>query len=506
MKHDVLRHSAFFTHMEEFGYLRGLEDYLPEDFTAVFEIARVLEDTSSSLFQSLSRVMNVASARPPQELPSREWRPNRSVTVGDEYETALIGSVSDIRRILPHQFLLPDDVFMRRLAQRSLWINVPRTPQTRGFGSSATEYAPNNFKQKVYLLLDTSTSMSSHHRIQMAKAVAYVFLKRNLRELGHVYFRTFDVDIGPMHVATDARSLRELIQTAMRVGRLGNGTALERAIVQAAEDIRAKAALSGAEILVITDGAVHLDVDRVRTALGETIRLNTVKIGNAQIYAEDRQLRELAARGSAPQNQALARLEEAQRRAEFDLRGAVTDADRSRLRSQLAAVTQRLEQHRATVVERLRSTYGREIETLSSVFINIDDLATDEIFVLRQSEIEEVRELVRDVELDIEDGLDADGLREAAVLHEHIQLLLELATPGSDQQHDLQALSARLEELLKDVLAREGGVASSLRGISRADMRDLHLMLHMSAGEGGSIAAMLLAMLRRLFRNLFARG
>jgi hypothetical protein len=503
MKHDVLRHSEFFTHMEEFGYLRGLEDFLPDDFTAVFEIARVLEEPSSPLFQSLSAVLTVTSAAREEERPSREWRPNREVTVGDEYEAALIRSVSEIHRVLPHQLLLPDDVFMRRLAQRSLWINVPRTPQIIGYGSSSTEYAPNNFKQKVYVLLDTSTSMSSHHRIQMAKAVVYVFLKRNLRELGHVYFRTFDTEIGPLHVANDARSLRALMQTAMRVSRLGNGTVMERAILQAADDIRAQAAISGAELLVITDGACHLDADRIRSAIGDAIRINTVKIGNAQVFAEDRELRELVARGSSPMQQELAKLEESLRRAEYDLRAAVTDADRSRLHSQVRAIAGRVEQLRGTLVERLKSSYGREIEALSSVFINVDDVAADQIFVLRGSEIDEVRELVREVELDFDEGVDADALREAAVLYEHVQLLLEMASAGSGQQRELQQLAGRLQELLKDVLATEQRASSTLRGISRSDMRDLHLMLHMSAGEGDSFLAMLMAVARKVYRALF---
>jgi hypothetical protein len=505
MKHDVLRHSEFFTHMEEFGYLRGLEDFLPDDFTAVFEIARVLEDTESALFRSLSRVMTVSSARVEQREPSREWRPNRDVTVGDEYEAALIRNVSEIRRVLPHQYLLPDDVFLRRLVQRSLWINVPRTPQIVGYGSSSTEYAPSNFKQKVYVLLDTSTSMSSHHRIQMAKAVVYVFLKRNLRELGHVFFRTFDVDIGPLHVATDARTLRSLMQTAMRVSKLGNGTVMERAILQAADDIRARASLSGAEILLITDGACHLDTDRIRAAIGDAIRINTVKIGNAQVFAEDRELRDLASRGSAPQQQELAKLEESLRRAEYDLRGAVTDGDRARLQSQVNGLVRSVEHLRGSLVEKLRSTYGHEIERLSSVFINVDDIATDEIFVLRQSEIDEVRELVREVEMDFDEGVDADALREAAVLYEHVQLLLEMAAAGSDQRRDLEELSGRLQELLKDVLATEQRAASTLRGISRSDMRDLHLMLHMSAGEGDSFLALLMAIARRAWNAMWGR-
>ncbi|MBC8144228.1 MAG: hypothetical protein H7X80_01515 [bacterium] len=506
MKHDVLRHSEFFTHMEEFGYLRGLEEYLPRGFTAVFEIARVLEDPTSDLFRALRPMMTVSPARINLQTDSREWRPNRNVSVGEEYEAALIRSISDIRRLQSHQFLLPDDVFLRRLAQRSLWINVPRTPITRGFGSSATEYAPDNFKQKVYLLLDTSTSMSSHHRIQMAKAVAYVFLKRNLRELGHIYFRTFDVDIGPLHVATDARSLRELIQAAMRVSRLGNGTAMERAILQASDDIRAQAALSGAELLVITDGACHIDLERIRNSLGDTIRINTVKIGNAQIYAEDRELHEIATAGTSPQHIELVKLEEGMRRAEYDLRAANTDADRSRLQSEVGSIKRRLEQVQTSLFERMRLTYGREIETLSKVFINIDDITSDAIFVLRDSEIAEMRELVREVELDFEEGLDADDLREAAVLYEHVQLLLELAPEGSEQHKQLTELSSRLQDLLKDVLDSEGSSSSrgsALRGIARSDMRDLSLMLHTGSGRGGSIIAAFLSMIRRTMRILF---
>lgn len=494
--------------MEEFGYLRGLEEFLPRGFTAVFEIARVLEDPTSDLFRALQPVMTVSPARTMQQPNSREWRPNRNVSVGDEYEAALIRNVSDIRRVQPHQFLLPDDVFLRRLAQRSLWINVPRTPVTRGYGSSATEYAPDNFKQKVYVLLDTSTSMSSHHRIQMAKAVVYVFLKRNLRELGHIYFRTFDIEIGPLHVATDARTLRSLTQAAMRVSRLGNGTVMERAILQAADDIRAQAALSGAELLVITDGACHIDLERMRSALGDTIRVNTVKIGNAQIYAEDRELHEIATNGTSPQQLELVRLEESLRRAEYDVRSASTDAERVHLKSEVGSLRRRLEQVQSSLFERMRATYGREIESLSRVFINIDDITSDAIFVLRDSEIAEMRELVKEVELDFDEGLDADDLREAAVLYEHVQLLLELAPAGSDQQQQLRELASRLEDLLRDVLESESAPkrgSSALRGIARSDMRDLNLMLHHGSGRGASVIAAFIAMIRRALRAMFPK-
>jgi hypothetical protein len=140
------------------------------------------------------------------------------------------------------------------------------------------------------------------------------------------------------------------------------------------------------------------------------------------------------------------------------------------------------------------------------VFIKIDDVAADEILVVRRSEIDEVRELVREVELDFDDGIDADALREAAVLYEHVQLLLEMAPAGADERRELEELAGRLQSLLRDVTATAERGASALRGISRSDMRDLHMMLHMSASDGDSVLAMLLAILRRAFRSLFARS
>jgi hypothetical protein len=413
--------------------------------------------------------------------------------------------VTDIRRILPHQFLLPDEIFMERLARRSLWISVPRTPTVKGYGTSSTEYSPDSFKQKVYLLLDTSTSMASHHRFQMAKAVVYVYLKRNLRELGHVYFRTFDTELGPLIEATDARSLRDLLQHVMRLNRLGNGTVMERAIVQAAEDIRVQAALSGAEMLIVTDGACHLDIERIREALGETIRINTVKIGDAHVFADEKELRDLATRGATPPQKELARLEESLRRAEYDLRGAPTDADRSRLATEVGSMRKRCESLRQHIVGRLREHYGREIETLSSVFVNVADIDTDRIYVLRESEVAEVRELVAEVELDFHDGADADALREAGVLYEHVQFLLKMAARGSEQHVELEQLARRLEDLLKDVLHPGAMGGTGMRGISRSDLRDIQFMLEMSGARGAGILELILAALRRILGRAAGR-
>jgi hypothetical protein len=491
--------------MEEFGYFRDIEEMLPEDFTAVFEIARVIEDENSRLFQTLAPVMtvsqNVQSAR---EMNSREWRPNRQVPHGEEYEAALMGNFSDIRRIFPQQFLLPEEIFMRRYAQRSLWINVPRTPVTLPYKSSSTDYAPDNYKQKVYLLLDTSTSMSSHHRFQMAKAVVYLFLKRNLKELGHVYMRTFDTELGAMQRATDTSSLRRLIRYAMRLGRLGNGTAMERAILQAAEDIRAHSGLSGAEILMVTDGACHLDEEKIRSALGETIRLNTIKIGNAEIFADEKMLNDLATQGSSPRQRELTRLEEELRRTKHDLASTAREAEKQSLRSHVETLGRRAGELRGTIVGQLQKSYGREIESLSKVFVQIDDISADAVFTLQQSEIDEIREIMSEVETDFSEGIDADSLREAALLFEHVQMLLKSAGDTA-QKEQLQQIADRLTELLRDLLQSAPTHESFTGSLSRSDLHDLHMMLGKSSGAGASLVELLLAMVRRTWKKMFAK-
>jgi hypothetical protein len=492
--------------MEEFGYLREIEEILPEDFTAVFEIARVLEDPESDLFRSIARAMTISTKPASAEKQGRhEWKPNRNVTHSEEYEASLMRNFSDIKRLFPHQYLLPDEIFMQRLARRSLWINVPRTPVVIPFKSSSSDYTPNNFKQKVYILLDTSTSMSSHHRFQMAKAVVYVFLKRNLKELGHIYLRTFDTDLGPMQTATDMAGLRRMIRYAMRLHRLGNGTVMERAILQAADDIRAQSALSGAEILMVTDGACHLDSDKIRAALGETIRISTIKIGNAQLYPDDKFLRTIASDGDNADAHMLHKLDEEIRRSGYDLDRATIDSERRRIQAHITFTKGRADQLRSLLVDRLKRTYGREIESLSSVFVNIDDISADAIFTLRQSEIDEIRELLTEVEADFEEGIDADSLREAALLYEHVQMLLR-SGGDPEQMEQLQQMADRLGELLKDVLNAADMVDSAVRTMSRSDLRDLHMMLNMDSSQGSSLLKLLLEVLRRAMGRLWGKG
>src|SRR5262249_452994 len=158
--------------------------------------------------------------------------------------------------------------------------------------------------------------------------------------------------------------LWKLIRYTMRLNSLGNGTVMEKAILQAAEDIRAKSSLSGAEILMVTDGACHLDVEKIREALGNMIKINTIKIGNAELHPDPKFLEEVGWRGKRAEQGNLGQLEEEVRRAKALVSKSSND--------NAVLIARRAGQLRAQIVEKLKRTYGREIEQLSSVFVNVD--------------------------------------------------------------------------------------------------------------------------------------
>ncbi|HEX5316291.1 MAG TPA: hypothetical protein VFX22_06520, partial [Candidatus Kapabacteria bacterium] len=92
---------SFFPVMEEFGFFSHIYEKLPEDFTAIFEIARTLEDETNLLTQKLVPVLNLAArtANEPDEVPED---PHRYTSAGDRYAADLIKSYHDVSRIYPN--------------------------------------------------------------------------------------------------------------------------------------------------------------------------------------------------------------------------------------------------------------------------------------------------------------------------------------------------------------------------------------------------------------------
>src|SRR4051812_8067952 len=99
--------------MEEFGFFSHIYEKLPPDFTAVFEIARVLEDETAELSQKLTSVLKLPALAESRRLKKVEaFHPY--TPAGDRYAADLITSYHDVARVYPNQFLLPEEIFMQR--------------------------------------------------------------------------------------------------------------------------------------------------------------------------------------------------------------------------------------------------------------------------------------------------------------------------------------------------------------------------------------------------------
>jgi hypothetical protein len=133
--------------------------------------------------------------------------------------------------------------------------------------------------QKLYLLLDRSYSMRESSRLLFAKALLVEYLRIKRTGDSKMFFRAFDMEPYEL-LETQTRDDYDRVLKAVMLSEPGRkGTDIQAAILKAAEDIGREGAFSGAEIVLVTDGVDRLDVEKVRAALGGSIKLHTFKLG-----------------------------------------------------------------------------------------------------------------------------------------------------------------------------------------------------------------------------------
>ncbi len=495
-------YASFFSEMEAMGLAGDLDEALPEGFSAVFEIGRVLDDPTHPTAVAVRRAVMLSA---PFDAPRRETQhppPEGLIEVAaaEEYEAEFIRSWSDVPYVYSWQHLLPEEVFLRRLADRTLWFPMSKAPRIRRVEGGEDDFAPTPSKQKAYVLLDTSTSMALRHRFALAKGAALRFLRHNRRELGEVFLRTFDVDVGELHTATDMPGYDALLRRVARLHSLGNGTCLERAILTACEDIHERRALAGAEILLVTDGAAKLDEDRIREAMGSSIRLHCVKIGTSQVFATDayvQEMLEFSRRGASRRDQRIQQVRDRREKLLESLKYSHDDETRSQLRSGLRDC----DEERRVLADELKKDYGHEIERLAEVYVEIPDLDAAHAFGLDPDKLASVVLLVR-AALARLDAIPAspEGMKEAALLLAHLSLLAAEQT-DPDVVESLSKLRAEVASRLESSIESHEAHVLETGLLSPADQRDLRILL----GRGAERYSSLWLALLRYFYAAFGR-
>lgn len=495
-------YATFLAEMEALGLGSGLEEALPEGFSAVFEIGRVLADPQSPLAAAIGRALVLTATSGGDTASSANAPPEGliEVAVAQEYEAECIRSWSDVPYVYSWQHLLPEEVFLRRLAERTLFFPMAKAPRIRRVEGGEDDFSPTPSKQRVYVLLDTSASMMLHHRFALAKASALRFLRENRRSLGEVFFRTFDVDVGDLRTAADIAGYDELLRRVARQHALGNGTCLERAILTACDDIRERRALAGAEILVVTDGATRLDEDKIRTGLGTSIRMNCVKIGNAHVFATDAYVEEtldFTRPGSSRRDQRIIQVRERRAKLLDALRYVHDDETRDNLRSGL----RECDAERRALGEELRRDYGHEIERLCDVYVEVPDIDGAGVFVLDAEKLAAVEELVRQAIHRLESvPASPEAMKEAALILAHLALLSGEQPDAATLERLAQLRDQLAEKLESSIVSHEDRVLETGL-LTPGDQRDLRILL----GRGTAKHSSLWLALLRYFYAAFGR-
>ncbi|KAB2893091.1 MAG: hypothetical protein D8M52_02665 [Chlorobi bacterium] len=489
LNRQVLETSSFFSRLEEFGFFDRVSEHLPAEFTMIYEIARVIEDATHSLAMSLAPVLELDEAL--QDAPTTTMLLPH-VPEAKEYEADLIRSVTEVRHIYPHQFLLPETVFLQRLAERSLWLPRPRTPRNFRYQTDSNRFAPDDRKQKVYILFDTSSSMQHHYRIHLAKAIAYIFLRRNQRELGTVFCRTFDVKIGDRHVARDIVGFDQLISTIMHITELGNGTVLQKAIEAAIDDISHEPQLSQTQILVITDGVAHVDLEHLQILMGTDIRLSTVKIGRARMLVDDKVIEDQVFHSSSDEAKRLRELLNEKR----DLQSAVSHASGHKrsenIKAHLDVVQKQIDMLKTKLAVQVSEEYGLEIQRLSTVYIEIDDIEPAELFSFSEEKVVELEELAEALVQTLRSEHQIEDIKRAAMLYDHLYLLMQYNTVDAPR---LERYAKELEGILGSIMNQPG---TSDVDVSITDQERFQLRNMLEGGFGSKRTS-----LARLLRYLF---
>lgn len=475
MSRSIIETSDFFSRMEEFGFFDTVEEHLPDEFTLVYEIARIIEDLTQPLARSLAPILELNTASESDNSLEQILLP--IVPEAKEYEADLIRSVTEVQHIYPHQFLLPETVFLQRLAERSLWMPRPRTPRNFRYQTESDRFAPDDRKQKVYLLFDTSSSMRQHYRIHLAKSIAYLFLKQNQRELGTIFFRTFDLTVGELRTARDIPSFEALISDVMHINAVGNGTVLQKALSTAIEDIQHESQLSQAQILVITDGVAHIDVEQLQAGMGENITVNTVKIGHARMHVDSKVIEDQIYHSTSEDAVRLRELLKQKRDLELQTSTASGHLRQEALKSQIGLLQRQIDHLTEKLGAFISEHYGTEIQKLSTVYVNIDDIPAEQMFSLPEEKVSELEALAEALLAALAEEHQVEDIKRAAILYDHLYLLMQYNKIDAPR---LEKAAQELENMLDHILNAPNTSAEDA-SISDMERMQLRMMLGSNA-------------------------
>lgn len=273
-------------------------NYYSPQIYQIFDIARLLSADDALYSEELRALVNPDAVSEKLLNENEDEVVSAKTTTGNEdFFVDNMRSITEFPYLLKKQFLLPDEVFDRKLIRKELLIKKTHVKETRvsftDFIEDQNAISREKFlrRQRTYILMDVSGSTEKFDRILLEKAIVISFLENNQKEFGEVYFRTFNHDVGALHRTLTQADYKAIMNRAILPAMPDGQTNTQRALEAAIADLRHYGIDQTAEILLVTDGLCELDSERV-LALAEDIKINAVMIGKDPIYFTDDELRE----------------------------------------------------------------------------------------------------------------------------------------------------------------------------------------------------------------------
>ena len=292
----------------------AFESFVPPSFFQVLHLARVLFSWGKVLDPVALGKLRAAVGSDDRQ---REQAP-RSVAEGvpvlGGYQVhpvfRRVRSFEEIGLVDPAELALKElPELVREAEERELTVRVPTRDGAEGttdkvvrLEEGGAQGALDDAEQKLYLLLDKSFSMRNDFRLLYAKALLLWFLREKYAHGRNpmLFYRGFAVRVTPLARARSRAEIPAVVREILLAEPDEKGTNINLALFTAIDDIKASSLLHDAQILLVSDGLDILDLERLKEARGEAIRIHLVKIGGDRIDPTDAEMKDLGERFGIP--------------------------------------------------------------------------------------------------------------------------------------------------------------------------------------------------------------
>lgn len=436
----------FFEYWDSLGLFDNIQVILPPQFLVLFEIARNLftDRTSADALNAIEEISKEEAVYIPEREKSISVnRIERLVPLSDKMEIETYRNITDLRRALPRELAMDDDIFTAKLFTKTLMVQKHYETESDHFKPVTTIINEsgrdaNRFEQIFYILLDTSRSMDMHMRSFYSKCIVAEFLRRKLTTNARLFFRTFDTQTGDLYKIEKKEDYPSLIEKVLFATTGGVSTNLQKAVYQAVDDIAYTKDMANAEILVVTDGVSRIDPDDMIAKLGNT-KLHVLKIGEDMPEPDFYEIKSAFAGEGVDFDPTSIKLK--------DVKNIINNQEEAE--KPLSSYEKR--------AYRLILDYSnkmfKDLKRVAKNYIEVGDLKTDGLYDVSYENLENLFHWIKKLESTDPRFLSGDEkerlYKQVFFLGQYIKMLIE---SGKTNQVELKAFYSRIEKLKSELM------------------------------------------------------